>query len=65
MRQLDMTEQDKARMLDLIIDDLIKEYNDGPPVEKKFHSRAEKVGYQIIAALFSNGFVTNQGIVDK
>ena len=65
MRQLDMTEQDKARMLDLIIDDLIKEYNDGPPVEKKFHSRAEKVGYKIIAALFSNGFVTNQGIVDK
>ena len=52
-------------MLDLIIDDLIKEYNDGPPVEKKFHSRAEKVGYKIIAALFSNGFVTNQGIVDK
>ncbi len=65
MRQLEMTEQDKARMLDLIIDDLINEYNEHPPVQKKFHSRAEKIGYQIIADLYSNGFITNQGIQGK
>ena len=60
-----MTEQDKARMLDLIIDELIKEYNEHPPVEKKYRSRAEKIGYQIVVDLESNGFITNAGIQGK
>ena len=65
MRQLDMTEHDKALMLDLIIDDLIDQYENRPPVEKIYHSRAEKVGYSILNSLKNNGFITNEGIVSK
>ena len=52
-------------MLDIIIDNLIHEYNDQPPVPKDFHSRAERVGYQIITELESNGFITNVGILGE
>ncbi len=52
-------------MLDIIIDNLIHEYNDKPPVPKDFHSRAERVGYQIITELESNGFITNAGILGE
>ena len=62
MRQLEMTEQDKAKMLDIFIDNLIDEYNNHPPVQKKYHSRAEKIGYQFIEDLYNNGFVTDKGI---
>lgn len=65
MRQLDTTDHDKALMLDLIIDELIDQYENKPPVEKKYHSRAEKIGYSIVTMLESNGFVTNEGIVSK
>ncbi|MCR5404319.1 MAG: hypothetical protein K6E91_10965 [Butyrivibrio sp.] len=65
MRQLDTTDHDKALMLDLIIDELIDQYENKPPVEKIYHSRAEKIGYSIVTMLESNGFVTNEGIVSK
>lgn len=60
-----MTEHDKAHMLDLIVDEIIQEYEHKPPVEKRFHSRAEKVGYKVLCTLESNGFLTTQGIVSK
>lgn len=60
-----MTDMDKAQMLDILIDDIIHEYEDKPPVEKKYHSRAEKVGYSILTALDSKGFITTEGIVSK
>lgn len=65
MRQLEATDRDKALMLDLIIDDLIEQYEHRPPVEKIYHSRAEKIGYEILRSLESNGFITNEGIVAK
>lgn len=57
-----MTEKDKAKMLDILIDGIIHEYNDAPPVDKKFHSRAEKLGYVMVSTLDSNGFITSAGI---
>ena len=65
MRQLQTTDTEKVMMLDIIIDNLIHEYNDQPPVPKDFHSRAERVGYQIITELESNGFITNVGILGE
>lgn len=62
MRQLDVSIEDKARMLDIIIDEFIKEYNDGPAMDKKYHSKAEKLGYEILVALNDNGFITAKGI---
>lgn len=65
MRQLYRTDHDKALMLDRIIDELIDQYENKPPVEKKYHSRAEKIGFSVVTGLKSNGFVTNEGIVSK
>ena len=65
MRQLQTTDTEKVMMLDIIINNLIHEYNDQPPVPKDFHSRAERVGYQIITELESNGFITNAGILGE
>lgn len=65
MRQLDTTDHDKALMLDLIIDEIIDQYENRPQVEKKFHSRAEKLGYMLITSLESNGFITTEGIVKE
>ena len=62
MRQLEMTKEDKALMLDILIDGIIHEYNDQPPVEKKYHSRAERIGYEMVTVLNTNGFITNAGI---
>lgn len=60
-----MTDAEKAQMLDILIDDIIREYNEHPPVDKKFHSRAEKIGYCLIIDLESNGFITDSGIQGK
>ena len=65
MRQLQTTDAEKAMMLDIIINNLIHEYNDKPPIPKDFHSRAERVGYQILIELESNGFITNAGILGE
>lgn len=60
-----MTEKEKAMMLDIIIDNIIEEYNHGPSMDKKFHSKVEKIGYKILTTLNDNGFITNQGIQGK
>ena len=65
MRQLQTTDTEKVMMLDIIIDNLIHEYNDLPPVSKDYQSRAEKVGYQILTELEANGFITNANILGK
>lgn len=52
-------------MLDIIIDGIIHEYTELPPVEKDYKSRAEKIGYTIITGLETNGFITNAGIEGK
>lgn len=59
-----MSEHDKAMMLDIIIDEYVQEYNQGANTEdvKKYHSKAEKVGYEVLVALESNGFLTGKGI---
>ena len=64
MRQLYTTDHDKALMLDLIIDEIINQYENRPQI-KGFHSRAEKVGYTLITSLESNGFITTEGIVKE
>ena len=63
MRQLHMDDMAKAMMMDIIIDNIINEYNNLPSVEKKYHSRAEKIGYTILNDLESNGFITSKGIL--
>ena len=65
MRQLETTEKEKALMLDIIINDIIGEYNEGPSMDRNYHSKAEKIGYKIITVLNDNGFITNQGIQGK
>ena len=65
MRQLQNTDEEKAMMLDIIVDNILSEYVHQTPVEKKFHSRAEKIGYQILTDLESNGFITTAGIQGK
>lgn len=52
-------------MLDIIINDIIGEYNEGSSMDKNYHSKAEKIGYKIITVLNDNGFITNQGIQGK
>ena len=41
MRQLQNTEEEKAMMLDIIVDNILNEYGNHAPIEKKYHSRAE------------------------
>lgn len=65
MRQLHTEDDQKVLMLDLIIDNITEEYNSLPEVEKKYHSRAEKIGYRILQDLESNGFITSAGIIAK
>lgn len=65
MRELQTTDQEKVLMMQILIDEIIREYNDLQPVEKNFRSRAEKVGYKIITELEVNGFITNLGIQGK
>lgn len=65
MRQLQNTEEEKAMMLDIIVDNILNEYGNHAPIEKKYHSRAEKLGYQILTDLESNGFITTAGIQGK
>jgi hypothetical protein len=65
MRQLQTTDTEKVLMLDIIIDGIIHEYTDLPPVEKDYKSRAEKIGYTILTELETNGFITNAGIEGK
>ena len=65
MRELQTTDQEKALMMQILIDEILREYNDLQPVEKNFRSRAEKVGYKIITELEVNGFITNLGIQGK
>lgn len=62
MRQLDKTVEEKALLADSIINIFMDEFNNAPPVEKKFHSRGEKIYYRVHALLYRDGFVTNQGI---
>lgn len=59
------TDKEKALMLDIIINDIIKEYNEGSHMEKGFHSKAEKIGYGIVVALNNNGFITTKGIQEQ
>lgn len=65
MRELYTTDQEKLLMMENIIAEIVSEYNELGPVEKKFRSRAEKVGYMILSELESNGFITGQGIEGK
>lgn len=65
MRELHTTDKEKVLMMQIIIDNIIREYNDLEPVEKRFRSRAEKIGYTILTELESNGFITGYGIQGK
>lgn len=62
MRQLEKTIEEKALLADTIINIFIDEFNNAPPVEKKYHSRGEKIYHRVHALLYRDGFVTNQGI---
>ena len=62
MRQLERTIEEKAHEFDNIVTECIHQYNDEPPVEKAYHSRAEKIGYMILENLNKKGFTTNAGI---
>lgn len=59
------TTEEKALMLDLITDACIENYNSKQPVPKEFGSRAALVGYRILDMLFSNGFLTGDGILGE
>ena len=60
----DFSEEEKATMLDHIIDELINTY-DLKVIEKGFHSKAEVRGYRTLTILNDNGFVTSEGILGK
>ena len=57
--------EEKAHMLDLITDTYIDNYNSKEPVPKAFGSRAAMVGYKVLDMLFTNGFVTGEGIQEE
>lgn len=62
MRELQTTDQEKVLMMQIIIDNIIREYNDLEPVEERFRSRVERIGYTILTELVCNGFITGYGI---
>ena len=57
--------EEKALMLDLITDVCIENYNSKVPVPKSFGSRAAQVGHEILQMLFTNGFLTGDGIHEE
>lgn len=65
MRELQTTDQEKVMMMQIILDKYIDEYGKLTQVDKKYHSRAEKIGYEILLELEANGFITGQGIQGK
>ena len=60
----DFSDYEKALMLDTLIDELITAYENKQPI-MEYRSRAEMVGYTVLARLHDNGFVTNEGILGK
>ena len=57
--------EEKAHMLDLITDTYIDSYNSRAPVPKDFGSRAAMVGHKVLEMLFTNGFLTGEGIQEE
>lgn len=62
----EFSEHEKALMLDLIIDQIIRGYEQTKqrkPKDLGYHSVAEMNGYEILTNLNNNGFITSEGIL--
>lgn len=63
---IEFSEHEKALMLELIIDLIIKGYEQTKtkmPKDLGYHSIAEMNGYEILTNLNNNGFITTEGIL--
>lgn len=59
----EFSDQEKALMLDILIDQIIDGYEKEKPKDFKYHSVAEMVGYRNLISLNESGFITPEGIL--